>query len=217
MFVVFLLILGVTVAVMPHVATLTQLFVLAGINGFAIGSFDTAINVWILEIWAEDSGPFMQALHFTYGIGSFVAPLICEPFLSTESIHSGSHGIPHSIEAIPTTVVSSTPSSIIPSTLLPSEGISSITTATPLILLSELVNQTMFESINASTDTTLPPIDPIDFLIYIPYGIAGATTVISGLVVLVLYYYKKYEPPVNPNKCQKEIHKVKCIEDGKYI
>ena len=28
----------------------------------------------------------MQALHFTYGLGSFVAPLICEPFLSKKAV-----------------------------------------------------------------------------------------------------------------------------------
>ena len=46
--------MGVTLALMPHVTGLTWLFVLAGINGFSIGSFDTAINVWVLEIWAEE-------------------------------------------------------------------------------------------------------------------------------------------------------------------
>lgn len=46
--------MGVTLAVIPHCATLTQMLILAGINGFSIGSFDTAINVWILEIWEED-------------------------------------------------------------------------------------------------------------------------------------------------------------------
>lgn len=71
---------------MPHCNSLTALFSLAGLNGFSIGSFDTAINVWLLEIWQEESGPYMQALHFTYGLGSFVAPLICEPFLSGESV-----------------------------------------------------------------------------------------------------------------------------------
>lgn len=54
MFVFFLILMGVTLAFIPHCSNMTQLFILAGINGFSIGSFDTAINVWILEIWAED-------------------------------------------------------------------------------------------------------------------------------------------------------------------
>ena len=53
-FVFFLILMGVTLAFIPHCANLTQLFILAGINGFSIGSFDTAINVWILEIWGDE-------------------------------------------------------------------------------------------------------------------------------------------------------------------
>src|SRR5699024_9523708 len=119
-------------------------------------------------VYSVNSGPYMQALHFTYGIGSFVAPLICEPFLSSESIHTGSHGIPH----IDTTL-SSTPSSIVPTTLLAE--------AFP----SDLTNSSLF-NLSDDASNTLPAIDPIDFLIYVPYAIAGSITVISSLVVLVM-------------------------------
>lgn len=119
----------------------------------------------------------MQALHFTYGIGSFVAPLICEPFLSGESIHTGGHGIPQ-MDA-PSTVSS-------------------------LFANSTGLNGT-------ETGEILPAIDPIDFLIYIPYAIAGAITVFASLVVLVLYYVKPYESPVS-HKAKAE---VKNSETGK--
>lgn len=184
MFVFFLTVMGLTLAAMPHVSSLTTLFMLAGINGFSIGSFDTAINVWILEIWQEDSGPFMQALHFTYGIGSFVAPLICEPFLSTESVHGG-HGPPVKAVAaaadtattyLPSTAITSTPSSVAPTSFL------------------GLLNETGAELGSANG------IDPVDFLIYIPYAIAGCITVMGALLILVLYYVNKYEPPKKPSK-----------------
>ncbi len=35
-----------------------------------------------LNIWGMNSGPYMQALHFSFGVGAFVAPLIAEPFLA---------------------------------------------------------------------------------------------------------------------------------------
>lgn len=111
----------------------------------------------------------MQALHFTYGIGSFVAPLICEPFLSTESVHSGGHGVPHGV----------------------SINSSATTTASSL----EVLNHTTEEAHLLVHET-----DPLDFLIYIPYAIAGAITVLAALIVLGLYYYKKYEPPKKANK-----------------
>ena len=152
--------MGLTLAFMPHCSSISQLFILAGINGFSIGAFDTAINVWILEIWQEGSGPFMQALHFTYGIGSFVAPLICEPFLSSEAVHSG-HGAPSPSKA-------------------PASGV------------------------NSTQDIAHGVIDPIDFLIYIPYAIAGAITVVSAMIVLGLYYYKAYEPPQSKRAAAKQ-------------
>ncbi|UXI22286.1 FAM76A protein [Sarcoptes scabiei] len=149
----FVTLMGITLALIPHCTSINLVFVLAAINGFSIGSFDTAINVWMLEIWSEDSGPFMQALHFTYGIGAFVAPLICEPFLSTESVHLSHHHSPSSSSM-------------------------------------EAANDTdPFQTLNISV------IDPIDYLIHIPYAIAGAITIFSAMIVLGLFFYKKYEPP----------------------
>ena len=40
-------------------------------------------NVVCLELWGRQSAPYMQALHFSFGLGAFVAPLIAAPFLST--------------------------------------------------------------------------------------------------------------------------------------
>lgn len=46
-----------------------------------------------------------------------------------------------------------------------------------------------FQTLNISV------IDPIDYLIHIPYAIAGAITIFSAMIVLGLFFYKKYEPP----------------------
>ena len=35
-----------------------------------------------LELWGRKSAPYMQALHFSFGLGAFIAPLIAAPFLS---------------------------------------------------------------------------------------------------------------------------------------
>ena len=40
-------------------------------------------NVVCLELWGRQSAPYMQALHFSFGLGAFVAPLVAAPFLST--------------------------------------------------------------------------------------------------------------------------------------
>ena len=38
-------------------------------------------NVICIHLWDRDSGPYMQALHFSFGLGAFVSPLLAEPFL----------------------------------------------------------------------------------------------------------------------------------------
>ena len=60
------------------------------------------------------------------------------------------------------------------------------------------LNDTKFHDFLSHID----PVDPIDYLIYIPYAIAGAITVFSALIVLGLYYYKKYEPPTKVRRSQ---------------
>lgn len=149
---------------MPHCTSLMQVFTLAGINGFSIGSFDTAINVWILEMWQEESGPYMQALHFTYGLGSFVAPLVCEPFLSVlDSMNF----------------------------YIDADNITDNDIQNDSIVMhfGEL------STLNQTKDLLEKELEVEEFVVFIPYAIAGATTILSGLIVLGLYFYKKYEPP----------------------
>ena len=43
-------------------------------------------NILLLRLWDEKSGPYMQALHFLFALGSFVAPLLVEPFLAHNAI-----------------------------------------------------------------------------------------------------------------------------------
>ncbi|GFW71950.1 sodium-dependent glucose transporter 1A [Trichonephila clavipes] len=40
-------------------------------------------NVCCLNIWGKDSGPFYQALHFSFGLGGLVGPLVAAPFVGS--------------------------------------------------------------------------------------------------------------------------------------
>ena len=46
----------------------------------------------MLRLWNEKSGPYMQALHFSFALGTFVAPLLAEPFIT----HNATPDIPTS-------------------------------------------------------------------------------------------------------------------------
>ena len=65
----------------------TSIFALAALismQGLCMGLLDTGGNVLVLRYWGPDCGPWMQALHFAFGLGAFTAPLIAEPFLAQE-------------------------------------------------------------------------------------------------------------------------------------
>lgn len=42
------------------------------------------VYVWLVGIWRDHVSPAIQLLHLMYGIGALFAPLIAEPFLSSE-------------------------------------------------------------------------------------------------------------------------------------
>jgi len=80
-------------AAYPYCTDLVSIYTCAFLSGFGSGNVDTAGNVIILNIWeGRDSGPYMHAVHFTFGLGAFLAPLIARPFLFNEETPSSSHG-----------------------------------------------------------------------------------------------------------------------------
>ena len=50
----------------------------------------------LLQLWRSKSAPYLQALHFAFGLGAFISPLMAEPFLintanSSDSFHNHRH------------------------------------------------------------------------------------------------------------------------------
>ena len=77
-----LLLLGLANGALPYSPSLLLMYAASFMKGLASGSLDTGGNVLLLRIWeGRDSGPYMHAIHFTFGIGAFLAPLISRPFL----------------------------------------------------------------------------------------------------------------------------------------
>uniref|UniRef100_A0A2C9JDN3 Uncharacterized protein n=1 Tax=Biomphalaria glabrata TaxID=6526 RepID=A0A2C9JDN3_BIOGL len=64
----------------PWCNALLALSLLICIQGIAVGVLDTGGNVFCIKIWGKKSAPYMQLLHFSFGVGAFLAPLIVEPF-----------------------------------------------------------------------------------------------------------------------------------------
>ena len=82
-------------AAYPYCPNLASLYTCAFLSGFGGGNVDTAGNVIILNIWeGRDSGPYMHAVHFCFGLGAFLAPLIARPFLVNQEVVD-THSIDH--------------------------------------------------------------------------------------------------------------------------
>src|SRR6202012_2897651 len=80
-----LVVIGITTALNVSVGTIGLLFLINAINGLSCGVLDVLMSVWVVEMWEQDCGPYIQALHFTASIAAFFAPLIAKPFLANVS------------------------------------------------------------------------------------------------------------------------------------
>ncbi|XP_072407930.1 sodium-dependent glucose transporter 1 [Chiloscyllium punctatum] len=56
---------------------------LMSLIGISMGFLDTGGNLLILLVWGTEVGPYMQALHFSFALGAFVAPILAKPLLGT--------------------------------------------------------------------------------------------------------------------------------------
>ncbi|NXM78039.1 MFS4B protein, partial [Serilophus lunatus] len=54
------------------------LTVLMSVIGASMGVLDTGGNVLVLNTWRAESGPHLQALHFSFAAGAFVAPILAK-------------------------------------------------------------------------------------------------------------------------------------------
>ncbi|RWS17336.1 sodium-dependent glucose transporter 1-like protein [Dinothrombium tinctorium] len=73
---------AITVVSLPYCTNITQFCAVVVVNGISSGGSDVGTNVWLLNLFKEKSGPYIQALYFCFAIGTFIIPLLSAPFLS---------------------------------------------------------------------------------------------------------------------------------------
>jgi FHS family Na+ dependent glucose MFS transporter 1 len=71
-----LLVISLSAALVPIMHTLWFLVAVIFLLGISQGALDTGCNTLLTWIHGQKVGPFMNGLHFFFGVGSFVAPLI---------------------------------------------------------------------------------------------------------------------------------------------
>jgi len=71
-----LLLISLCAAIVPFMHSLWLLLAVLFVLGLAKSALDVGCNTLLLWIHGEKVGPFMNGLHFFFGLGAFVAPLI---------------------------------------------------------------------------------------------------------------------------------------------
>ncbi|CAH1783781.1 unnamed protein product [Owenia fusiformis] len=77
-------VLPMTLFIVPFCNVMAALGVVLAVMGINMGMIDSLANLQMLKIYGPDVAPFIQALHFFYGLGAFVSPMIAQPFLLNE-------------------------------------------------------------------------------------------------------------------------------------
>ncbi|XP_078398732.1 sodium-dependent glucose transporter 1 isoform X1 [Cetorhinus maximus] len=65
----------------PWCTKAVLLTALMSLIGISMGFLDTGGNLLILLTWGKEVAPYMQALHFSFALGAFVAPILAKPLL----------------------------------------------------------------------------------------------------------------------------------------
>ncbi|XP_005108307.1 uncharacterized protein LOC101852725 [Aplysia californica] len=98
---------AVATTVVPWCSALLILSLMIAVHGVAIGVLDSGGNVFCIKIWGKRSPTYMQILHFAFGLGAFLAPLLARPFLndqlltySNESVSGTRHPINTQLTAL---------------------------------------------------------------------------------------------------------------------
>lgn len=77
--------IGAGLAMLPEVSVLALLIVLLFVIGVAEGALDVGVNTLIVWVHGHKVGPYMNALHFFFGLGAFLSPIIIAQALPLES------------------------------------------------------------------------------------------------------------------------------------
>lgn len=83
-----MLLTALGMCVIPLCRNVPLLMVLMSCIGISMGILDTGGNVLALNTWAEQAGPHMQALHFSFSAGAFLSPIIAHLLFGARENHS---------------------------------------------------------------------------------------------------------------------------------
>ncbi|MCB0120453.1 MAG: MFS transporter [Anaerolineales bacterium] len=97
------LISTVVLAVTPLAGNLWILWLIVFINGFPVGMINNGSNTLLMWMHKEKAGPYINGLHFSFGLGAFLAPTIFAQVLRLGGTYQHAYWVLAAI-AIPVTL-----------------------------------------------------------------------------------------------------------------
>ncbi|XP_054157271.1 major facilitator superfamily domain-containing protein 4A-like [Oppia nitens] len=179
----YLILMALSTSLTPVLKSYTVFMELSIIFGFGEGGFDTACNAWLLEMWLRDNGPYMQALHFMFGLGSLLAPLISIGFLSDTTTLPSVNNISVDIMQRQMSMKNMTLDA-------PQFGVHHHN----YIYYNQIISSFEKQLTNISYETNNTSPEATDSRIYIPYCITGSLLATSAAIIIIMYLIKPYEP-----------------------
>ena len=83
-----LIFIAIASALIPIAQTMSVLLFAMFLSGLAAGILDVGCNTLLMWTHGEKAGPFLNGLHFFFGVGSLAAPLmLAQVLLKTSDIH----------------------------------------------------------------------------------------------------------------------------------
>ncbi len=67
---------AVLFALIPQAGSLPVLLLIFFINGLPVGMINTGANTLLMWTHGKNAGPYMNGLHFSFGLGAFLAPTV---------------------------------------------------------------------------------------------------------------------------------------------
>uniref|UniRef100_A0A7M5X365 Uncharacterized protein n=1 Tax=Clytia hemisphaerica TaxID=252671 RepID=A0A7M5X365_9CNID len=72
---------ALSITILPILHKFMGMVIFVFLYGFFLGTPDTLANVMLIKVFGKEVAPYIQGVHFFYGFGAFLSPLVARPFL----------------------------------------------------------------------------------------------------------------------------------------
>ncbi|KAI1297644.1 hypothetical protein HDE_04488 [Halotydeus destructor] len=77
-----LILCAIVIGAFPHLTNVMDFIGFMAMLGVAYSALGSLLSAWVIRIWTDRSGPYLQLLYFFMSLGYLVAPLMANPFLA---------------------------------------------------------------------------------------------------------------------------------------